>query len=165
MAEALLDIAKAQSTFTVHHDSFTVHPERSPEFIDITDRVIEAVLDSRIRMGWVNVQTRHTTTAIVVNENEPLLLRDAEVLLEGLAPTNGKYSHNDMAIRTVNMGPDESPNGHSHCRAMVLGASETVNVVGGALDLGRWQRIFLVELDGKRPREVSVMIIGSCLDG
>ncbi len=161
MLEATLDIAKVQSTLKVHHESITVEPRQSPEFIDITDRVVEAVLNSGVRMGWVNVQTRHTTTAIVVNENEPLLMEDAETFLETLAPAEGEYRHNDTSVRTVNLLPEESPNGHSHCRAMVLGASETVNVVNGALDLGRWQRIFMVELDGKRPREVSLMIIGS----
>ena len=165
MPESALDVAKVQSPFSVHHESITLQAERRTEFIDITDRVIGAVADSGIQFGWVNIQTRHTTTAIVVNESEPLLLDDAEALLERLAAADADYSHNDMSIRTVNLGPDESPNGHSHCRAMLLGASETVNVVGGTLNLGKWQRIFLVELDGVRRREISLMIIGSSMEG
>jgi secondary thiamine-phosphate synthase enzyme len=165
MPESALDVAKVQSPFSVHHESITLQAERRTEFIDITDRVIGAVVDSGIQFGWVNIQTRHTTTAIVVNESEPLLLDDAEALLERLAAANADYRHNDMSIRTVNLVPDESPNGHSHCRAMLLGASETVNVVGGTLNLGKWQRIFLVELDGVRRREISLMIMGSSMEG
>jgi secondary thiamine-phosphate synthase enzyme len=58
------------------------------------------------------------------------------------------------------MHPDESPNGHSHCLQLLLGSSETVPVMDGELQLGTWQRLFLVELDGPRPdREVLLQII------
>jgi secondary thiamine-phosphate synthase enzyme len=131
------------------------------EFIDITDSVLWLVERSGVRDGIVNVQTRHTTTAIIVNENEPLLLEDMRRTLERLAPQEASYQHNDFTIRTVNMGPDETPNGHSHCKAMFLKTSETLNIVDGVIQLGRWQRIFLVELDGTRKRTVSVMVFGS----
>jgi secondary thiamine-phosphate synthase enzyme len=60
----------------------------------------------------------------------------------------------------VNLTPDERRNGHAHCRALLLGSSVAVNVANGRLQLGRWQRVFLVELDGPRTREVSVLVIG-----
>ena len=66
------------------------------------------------------------------------------------------------------MHDDESPNGHSHCMQLMLGASESVPVQDGELQLGTWQRIFLVELDGPRPRrwlaqraQVIVQALGS----
>ena len=46
------------------------------EFIDLTDRLQRLVAEAGIGVGFVNVQTLHTTTAIVVNEHEPLLLAD-----------------------------------------------------------------------------------------
>ena len=107
----------------------------------------------------VNVQTSHTTTAVVVNENEPLLIQDMSKLLRRWAPRGG-YGHDDFDSRTVNVAPGERANGHSHARALLLGASETLNVSGGRIRLGHWQRIFLVELDGPRAREVSVTNFG-----
>ncbi len=68
-------------------------------------------------------------------------------VLHQLIPQNHKYHHDDFTIRTVNLTPEEQPNGHSHCRALLLRTSETVHLVDGILQLGPWQRIFLVELD------------------
>jgi secondary thiamine-phosphate synthase enzyme len=65
-----------------------------------------------------------------------------------------------MASRTVNLAPDERANGHAHCRALLLGPTALLNVADGRLQLGRWQRVFLVELDGPRRREISVQVLG-----
>src|SRR5262245_45602180 len=130
------------------------------QFIDLTDRVAEIVEKSGVRQGLVNVQTRHTTTAIVLNENEPLLLEDMKVMLNRLASPAFEYQHNNFAIRTVNLVPEEVENGHAHCQALFLRASETLNLMNGRLQMGRWQRIFFIELDHARERTVSVMVMG-----
>jgi secondary thiamine-phosphate synthase enzyme len=135
----------------------TTHPT---EFVDLTDRVAALVGETALRCGVVNVQTLHTTTAIVVNEHEPLLLTDFAAVLDSAAPRDIRYRHDDPAARTVNLTPDERINGHAHCRALFLGASACLNVIDGRLRLGRWQRIFLAELDGPRDRDVSVVIFG-----
>ena len=132
----------------------------APDFIDITERVAEIVQRSGVANGQALVFSRHTTAAVRVQEAEPLLLRDMTACLERLAPQDIDYHHNDFRVRTVNMTEDESPNGHAHCRHLFLGASETVPVVGGHLALGRWQRIFLIELDHPRQREVHVQVMG-----
>ncbi len=133
---------------------------RAPEFIDITDEVRSAVDASGIQDGTVTVFSRHTTAAVKINENEPLLLRDMARFLESVAPPEGEYRHNDFVIRTANMTEDECPNGHSHCQHLLLSASETVPVVGGKPVLGRWQSVFLVELDRPREREVVIQVVG-----
>lgn len=133
---------------------------KAPEFIDITDRVRECVQASGARDGCAIVFSRHTTAAIKINENEPLLLEDMSEFLSKLARPDGAYRHNDFSIRTVNMNEDECPNGHAHIQHLFLSTSETVPIIGGALQLGRWQRIFLVELDHPRQREVLVQVIG-----
>ena len=143
-----------------HHVTLQIDTTVGGQFIDITDQIAEIVADSGIGTGWVNIQTQHTTTAVIINEHEPLLLEDMQDLLERFAPQEHAYRHNDFEIRTVNMQPDEIPNGHSHCRALFLRASETVNVLEGKPNLGRWQRIFFVELDCPRVRNVSVMVMG-----
>jgi secondary thiamine-phosphate synthase enzyme len=145
---------------TCHHASIHLSTRYPTEFIDLTDRLERLVADAGICSGIVNVQTLHTTTAIVVNEHEPLLLTDFHALLEAAAPAGRRYRHDDIAARTVNLTDAERPNGHAHCRALLLPASACLNVVSGRLLLGRWQRVFFVELDGPRERKVSVFVLG-----
>ncbi|MDO8750441.1 MAG: secondary thiamine-phosphate synthase enzyme YjbQ [Dehalococcoidia bacterium] len=133
---------------------------RAPEFIDITQRVVEFVGSTGIKSGFVVVFSKHTTAAIKINENEPLLLQDMERFLERLASQNGYYQHNDFTLRTVNMTEDECPNGHAHCQHLLMSTSETIPIVDGELQLGRWQRVFLVELDRPRTREVVFQVLG-----
>lgn len=133
---------------------------RATEFIDMTDRVAGFVARGDFRDGFVNVQSLHTTVAIVVNEHEPLLLADFVAFLERLAPAHGSYRHDDWSVRTVNVVPGERSNGHAHCRALLLPTAACLNVVDGRLQLGRWQRLFAVELDGPRQRAVSVVVHG-----
>jgi secondary thiamine-phosphate synthase enzyme len=130
------------------------------QFIDLTADVESIVAARGAWTGLVLVQTRHTTTAIVVNEHEPLLLRDMAEMLERLAPAGAAYRHDDGLARTANVIAGERRNGHAHCQALLLGTSVVLAVVDGHLQLGHWQRIFLVELDGPQTREVSVLLTG-----
>ena len=145
---------------TCHHARIRVTTGHPMEFIDLTDRIEALAARAGIHAGLVNIQSLHTTTAIVVNEHEPLLLADFGALLTRAAPRDAPYRHDDMGVRTVNLGPDERANGHAHCRALLLGSSASLNLADGRLQLGRWQRVFLVELDGPRTREVSVLVLG-----
>jgi secondary thiamine-phosphate synthase enzyme len=132
------------------------------QLLDITDDVAAAVRSTGIRDGIVTIVSRHTTTAVRIQEAEPLLMEDLLTFLRRLAPSNVHYQHNDFRIRTHHMHDDESPNGHSHCLQFLLGTSEAVPVMDGELLLGEWQRIFLVELDGPRAkREVLVQTVGT----
>lgn len=137
-----------------------VDTSSAPEFIDITDGVGDFVRESQILNGFAVVYSKHTTAAIKINENEPLLLRDMGDFLERMASRNGHYRHNDFSIRTVNVTEDECPNGHAHCQHLLLGTSETIPIIDGLLQFGRWQRLFLIELDMPRSREVLVQILG-----
>jgi len=129
------------------------------EFIDITDDVAEVLRESGARHGLVHVYSKHTTAAVRVNENEPLLLGDFRRFLAAVAPVGGGYDHDDMS-RRVGVPADEPVNGHAHCQHLLLGASETVPVVDGRLALGPWQRLFLVELCSARVRRVVVQVLG-----
>ena len=143
----------------VSSDVVELQTEERLQFIDLTDLVTERVRRSGIGHGLVCVQSRHTTTAVVVNENEPLLIEDAKRMLERVAPRDALYGHNELHRRR-DIAPDESRNGDAHCRALLLGSSETLAVADGVLQLGRWQRVFLVELDGPRRRTVCVVVMG-----
>jgi secondary thiamine-phosphate synthase enzyme len=143
-----------------HVQTLRVETDRAPQFIDITAEVERAVVESRVNNGIALIYSRHTTAAIRINEDEPMLLQDMAEFLEQVAPRECYYRHNDFAIRTANMTEDECPNGHAHCQHLLMGASEAVPIRSGRLQLGRWQRIFLVELDRPRAREVLVQILG-----
>jgi secondary thiamine-phosphate synthase enzyme len=160
MLRDIFAVETAAPAPAVRHDLIRLHTQECLQFIDLTDDVIHLIEESGIRSGFVNIQTRHTTTAILVNENEPLLLEDMKRTLERLAPRYELYQHDDFSIRTANMTPDEAPNGHAHCKALFLRTSEILNLADGRLQLGQWQRIFLIELDRARPRAVSVMVFG-----
>jgi secondary thiamine-phosphate synthase enzyme len=137
-----------------------VKTNQAPQFIDITEKVEEIIQKLGVQNGIALIYSKHTTAAIRINENEPLLLRDMEEFLEKIAPRNGRYNHNNFSIRTVNLTQDECPNGHAHCQHLLMGASETIPIVDGKLQFGRWQRVFLIELDRPRSREVIVQVVG-----
>jgi len=142
-------------------ETLTLSTKTAREFTDITAMVAEVVARSGVSQGWVGVFSKHTTAAIVLNENEPLLLQDMGAMLERLSGSAGIYEHNDMSRRTGEMEPNECANGHAHCQHLLLGGSENIPVADGELDLGRWQRIFLLELDRPRDRHVVVQVFGA----
>ena len=143
-----------------HREEVEVQTPEGMTFVDITARVVEVVERSVLAEGLVNIQSMHTTAAVVVNENEPLLLQDLRAALERAAPRHLSYRHDDFAQR-AGVPPDEPANGHAHCQALFLRASETLGVAGGRPRLGRWQRVFLVELDGPRTRTFAVTVLGT----
>ena len=119
---------------------------------DLTGRVAEAVRDSRIVHGAVTVFVVGSTAGITTIEFEPGAIADLNGLFERLAPRDGEYRHH------LRWGDD---NGSSHVRAALLGPSLTVPVVNGALTLGEWQQIMLLEFDTRaRRREVVVQVSG-----
>ena len=142
---------------TQHDLTISVVTRDETEFIDLTQTLVALVQSLGVREGVLTVQTRHTTTGVMINEHEPLLLNDLKAMFERLVPA-GRFQHDDFGRRTVNLTPDERVNGHAHCRAALLRTSESVPIVNGALTLGRWQRVFLVEFDGPRRRDVSVAL-------
>jgi secondary thiamine-phosphate synthase enzyme len=129
------------------------------EIIDITVQVQTAVLESKIKSGLALVFCPHTTAAVRLNHNEPLLMQDIMKMFYRLAPIDISYSHDLFEVRQ-NVAPNERSNGHAHVKAFLLGSSETLPVNNGAPALGSKQSVFFVEFDGGRSREVHVKIIG-----
>ena len=156
--EGIADLSGGEPIFRC--EALVTATTTAPEFIDITEEVQRIVEASGTRYGQATVFSCHTTAAIRVNENEPLLLEDMARLLNQIAPLNGEYDHNDFTRRTVNMDEDECANGHAHCQHLFLSTSETIPILDGRMTLGTWQRIFLVELDRPRDRKVLVNIVG-----
>jgi octaprenyl-diphosphate synthase len=129
------------------------------QFVDITDQLRKEVRQSGLHVGRIHLQSLHTTVGLAINENEPLLLRDFQSLLERLAPSGAGYEHDDFA-RRFDIALNEPINGHAHCRQLLLTGFATLLVEDGDLVLGRWQSVFAVELDGPRSRELAVQLEG-----
>lgn len=142
-------------------DLIEVHTTACLGAVDLTDRLQTIVSGAAVEQGLVLVQSLHTTASIVVNENEPLLWEDLRGTLERIAPRHRPYRHDDFTVRTVNLSPGEPANGHSHCKSLFLPTSVVLGVSMNRLTLGRWQRVFLLELDGPRLRTVSVMMLAA----
>ncbi|MBD1908485.1 secondary thiamine-phosphate synthase enzyme YjbQ [Funiculus sociatus GB2-A5] len=135
-----------------------VETDKGIGIYNITPQIEKLLHLTSVRNGQVLVFSRHTTTALAINENEERLLEDVKIHLEKLAPPSGSYLHNDLHLRDV---PDDEPiNAHSHLMAMMLSTSEVIPIVDGKLALGTWQSILFFELDGSRKRSVSVQISG-----
>ncbi len=133
------------------------------QFIDVTEDVQDFVRRSEIRNGMALVYSPHTTCAVLINEREDGFVGDFNQLLESLVPSGGGYRHDDLEARRETLDDDahEVPNGHAHCRHALLGsASQAVPIVEGDLLLGRWQRVFFVELDRARERRVLLQAMG-----
>jgi secondary thiamine-phosphate synthase enzyme len=153
----VLKSTREESGLKFRSHTLLFQTERGPQFLDITDRVIQLVQEAGLENGFVVVFSQHTTAAISINENEPHLISDMERMLEDVCSAGLDYAHNRYAHGQDN---GERPNGHSHCQHLFLGTSESIPVTDGRLLFGQWQRIFLVELDHARDREVVVQIIG-----
>ncbi len=125
---------------------------------NLTPAIAAFVAETGIQAGQVLVYSRHTTTAIAINEYEERLLADIKAFLAKLAPPGDRYLHNDLHLRDV--PPDEPENAHAHLMAIVLGNSETLPIADGKLGLGTYQAVLLADLDGPRRRSVCLQAIG-----
>lgn len=140
--------------------SILLKTKKSFQFFDLTEKVKKIVKKSKIKNGILLIQTLHTTTALILNEKEPLLLKDFQQTLEKLFPRNKKYNHDDFSKRKVNLCLGECANGHAHCKAIFLQPSLVLNVKDAEPILGKWQRILFLELDGPRERNIQLQILG-----
>ena len=129
------------------------------EFIDITIDVEEVLSASGVRDGQVLVFSPHSTAGIAINEDESLLLQDFQRLLYRLVPIDERYSHDLFELKRI-VRSDGRSNGHSHCKAFLLGASEVIPIADGKLLLGEHQNIFFVEMDGARKRDIIIQVTG-----
>lgn len=126
---------------------------------NLTPQIKDLIASISIKNGQVLVFSRHTTTALAINENEERLLEDVKVFLRKLAPESEQYLHNDLHLRE-NIPLDEPMNAHSHLMAMTLRTSEVIPIVEGKLALGTYQSVLFFELDGPRKRTVFCQISG-----
>jgi secondary thiamine-phosphate synthase enzyme len=125
----------------------TLRTRKTQEMIDITQQVADEVRRTGVKDGLCLVFVPHATAAVVINENaDPNVCQDILDAMGGLVP-EGPWRHDRI-----------DNNAAAHIKATILGPSETVPVRGGALRLGTWQRLMLMEFDGPRDRTVIVEV-------
>ncbi len=161
MAQTLLLHETESAWVRAAHARVDLRTERPFQLVDVTAIVAERVRRSGVSIGTASVQSRHTTAGLFLNENEPRLLEDIESFLRRLAPAGSPYLHDQLEAREGPLAIDERPNGHAHLQALLLPSFVSLNVVDGELDLGRWQCLFLAELDGPRARTLSIVVTGA----
>ena len=133
------------------------------QLIDVTEDVVAVVESSEVQNGIAVVYSPHTTCSVLINERESGFTHDLNEMFNAIAPKDGHaYRHDDLTVRTEGLDgdPHEIPNGHAHCRASLMSASQTIPIVDGRLRLGRWQRVFFCELDRSRDRKVYIQVMG-----
>lgn len=127
--------------------SFQIDTNKNFEIIDITSK-INGLID--IEEGIISIFSRHSTSAIVVNENESGLLDDLEFMLNNLVSDKFSYRHDRI-----------DNNAKSHLKSFLLSSSECLPIKNSKLDLGTWQSVFFIELDGPRhARTVTLTMVG-----
>lgn len=120
------------------------------EIIDITSKINEIIANSNISNGIVNIFSKHSTSAICVNENEEGLLEDLEFVLSNIISNKFSYKQDNI-----------DNNAESHLKSFLLSSSESVPISNNKLNLGTWQSVFFIELDGPRHnRIINITVIG-----
>jgi len=132
---------------TVKTHSLKIDTNKSFEIIDITAQINNLV---DIDDGIISIFSKHSTSAVVVNENESGLLNDLQFMLDNVISDKFSYRHDRI-----------DNNARSHLKSFLLSSSECLPIKNGKLDLGTWQSVFFVELDGPRSRRtVTLTMVG-----
>ncbi len=133
--------------FKVFNTSYSFSTKGEIEFIDLSDKVQEAVSKSGIKNGLVHVFAPHATGVLILTESDYSLLNDIKALLEKLIPKYAAYNH--------------PSNAHAHLRSVLLPPDKTLPVIDGRIEFGTWQSLVFVETDvHSRRRTIIIQVIG-----
>jgi secondary thiamine-phosphate synthase enzyme len=133
-----------------HTEYLTFNTRKEREYVNITDKVEQAVHASGCREGMALVSAMHITAGVYVNDAEQGLIQDIDDWLEGLAPRRPDYRHHRTG----------ESNGDSHLKNLLIGHEVILPITNGKLDLGPWQQVYYAEFDGRRPKRVIIKVMG-----
>ena len=133
-----------------HTQYVTFNTRKEREYINMTDKVEEAVQASGCREGMVLVSAMHITAGVYVNDAENGLIQDIDEWLDRLAPRGPDYLHHRTG----------ESNGDSHLKNLLIGHEVILPITAGRLDLGPWQQVYYAEFDGRRPKRVIIKVMG-----
>lgn len=155
-ASPVREVATASAGgLTIHGETFVIETHERIEVSDLTERIRALVGRLQIREGLVSLWSMHTTCAVFINENQTALIADVKRFLEQMVAHDDEWLHNDPKHSDC-----DRMNADSHLRALLLGHSLTLQVSGGDLVLGQWQRVLMAELDGPRARTLRAQVWG-----
>jgi secondary thiamine-phosphate synthase enzyme len=147
--------SSATGSLVAHSETLTVDTESRFQLVDVTERLVGLLSRIGLREGLVNLFSLHTTCAVLINEAQAALQSDIRRFLETVVDRDAEWMHND---------PEHSDcdrlNADAHLRSLLLGPTLTLQVSGGEVVLGQWQRVLVAELDGPRSRSIRVMVMG-----
>ena len=153
--QPVADVASVSGALRVHGETIAIETEQRIELLDLTDRVMALVRGLHVREGVVSLVSLHTTCTVCINEFQPALLTDIQTFLERVIARDDAWMHNNPSHSDC-----DRMNADAHLRAMLLGHSITLQISGGEVVLGQWQRILMAELDGPRSRTLRVQVMG-----
>ncbi|HJR61475.1 MAG TPA: secondary thiamine-phosphate synthase enzyme YjbQ [Vicinamibacterales bacterium] len=147
--------SSSAGSLVVHADTVTIQTRERVELVDLTGPLAAFVAGAGVREGVLSVWSLHTTCAVFINEAQRALHADIKRVLEQIIDRDTDWMHNDPAESDC-----DRRNADAHLRAMLLGHSLTLQVSGGEIVLGQWQRVLAAELDGPRARTLRLQIMG-----
>ena len=153
--QPVADVTSLSGALKVHGETLTIQTDHRIQVLDLTERVMSMVRRLRIREGIVHLFSMHTTCTVFINESQTALRADILKFLERVVPQDGNYLHNDPVHSDC-----DRQNADSHLRAMFLGHGLSLQISGGELVLGQWQRVLMAELDGPRARSLRITVMG-----
>jgi secondary thiamine-phosphate synthase enzyme len=139
----------------IQAETIAIETTQRVELVDLTGPIAKMVENSGVSDGLISVWSLHTTCAVFINENQAALHADIKSFLEQAVSRDGKWMHNDPEHSDCDRN-----NADAHLRAMLLGHSITLQITGGELVLGQWQRVIAAELDGPRTRTFRLHLQG-----
>ncbi len=133
--------------FNVENKQISFNTQGAITFIDLSEKIQQTVLESKVQNGIVHVFAPHATGILLLTENDPALLEDIKVFLETLAPKNANYNH--------------PSNAHAHLRSILFPPDKTLPIVRGQVSFGTWQSLLFIETDVyPRKRTITIQILG-----
>ena len=133
------------------NENFVIHTMGNTDIINITKHVQNCVYKHELKDALVCVSIQGSTSAVTTIEYEEGLVRDLREALDKIAPSGANYHHDEIW---------HDGNGYAHVRAAIMGSSLTIPLIDGALQLGTWQQVVLIDFDNKaRTRNVYIQII------
>ena len=130
-------------------ESISIKTKDRIQLKNISKEVQAILVNSNIKEGILTVYTKHSTSGIIINEDERGLLQDIMNNMKKLIPKGAAYKHDQI-----------DNNADSHIQSTFVPTSVTIPFSNGKLDLGTWQSILFFEFDGPRTRNVLIKIMG-----
>jgi len=123
---------------------FSLSTQEKIQLINITSLIEEKIQSLNLKEGIINIFLPHSTAALILTEDEPNLKQDWINFLQKLT-SNQTFYHNQI-----------DNNAAAHLLSGLLGQNKTLVVQQNKLQLGTWQDLFLVELDGPKERKIMI---------